>query len=89
VAKINDILRNLTDSPRNSQVKGSPQIDKKNLSPVYHLKEKEKPVEPAIKLEAVPLEVPRNERTAGIGAPPSLQKPNFSRDVSLDKKIVK
>jgi hypothetical protein len=88
VAKINDILRNLTDSPRNSQVKGSPQIDKKNLSPVYQLKEKEK-LEPAIKLEAVPLEVPRNERTSGIGAPPSLQKPNFSRDVSLDKKIVK
>jgi hypothetical protein len=40
-AKINDIFKNLTESPRNSQLK-SHKEDKKNLSPVYQFRDSPK-----------------------------------------------
>lgn len=40
-AKINEIFKNLTESPRNSQLKQLKE-EKKTISPVYQFKDKEK-----------------------------------------------
>lgn len=91
IFKINEIFKNLSESPRNSQLKGKE--DKKQFSPVYPHKDKmEKSKESDIfKIEPVSiLSTPSNntERMPAIGAPPNLSRPNYSREVSLDKKIV-
>ena len=92
IAKINGIFKNLNESsPRGSQIKKEKE-DKKQQSPVYQFKNKEKEkTEESVKLQPsiISSQSPSvaQERTPSIMSP-SL-KPNYSRDVSLDKKIVK
>lgn len=85
MVKINDILKHLTESPRNSQLRThEPQNKDKQSSPASQLKDKERK-EINVKGEATP----NPDRISALGVPPSLNRQHKNREVSLDKKIVK
>jgi hypothetical protein len=92
IAKINDIFRNLSDSPR-SLLK--PREDKKGgIGPIYSFKDRQEKPEPALRLETVhaptiPVVSTLPDRGSAIGGPAALFRPNYSREVSLDKKITR